>query len=264
MNQTTIGRSLLTLALGVSLAACGGAAGQDDESSEANTSTTQASAVEYMITKPLASTDPATAAANLQADNQWWPAGCVTRVKDASQPIVTLTLNNCTGPFGLVKWSGTVTVTFSKNGDGSLNAKATSNNMTANGSPATFTMDRNITLTPGSASREVKGSTTWQRTTANGVQVNHTANWTATVDATTRCRTVNGSGVTTVGGASVTTAAKDYKVCRPNGVDQCPTGSLSHTTASGTGSVTVTFDGSNQATVTGPRGTRQVGLVCGQ
>lgn len=221
MTQKFFVRSLSVFALcaGLSLTACGGAAGQDDDQEDANASMAQSSAVEYMITNPINSADPATAATNLQAATQWWPAGCVTRQKDPTNPIVTLTLNNCTGPFGLMKWSGTVTVTFQKNADGTLKASAVSKDMTANGNPATFTMERNITITPGTTTRDVKGTTTWSRVSARGVQVNHTSAWAATIDSSTRCRTVNGAGTTTAGAVTVATTAKDYKVCRPAGID---------------------------------------------
>ena len=263
MSKKLVFRSLAAVSLCVGLVACGGtAAGTDDDGGDASAAMSQAGAVEYMLTNPVsASMDAATAASALTAA-QWWPAGCATRQKDPTQPVVTITLNNCSGPFGLLKWNGTLTATFAKNADGSLNIKAVSNNMTVNGSPATFTMDRSVAVSGSGTSRDVKGSTTWTRTNANGVQVSHSNQWTATVDAATKCRTVNGTGATTSGTVSIATTSKDYKVCRPNGIDGCPSGTLTHVMTPGNTSVTVTFDGSNNATVTGPRGTRTVGLIC--
>ncbi len=260
MSKKLMFRSLAAVSLCAGLVACGGTAGTDDDGGDASAAMSQAGAVEYMLTNPVTATTDAASAASALAAAQWWPTGCATRQKDPTQPIVTITLTNCSGPFGLLKWNGTLTATFAKNTDGSLNIKAVSTNMTVNGSPATFTLDRNITVNGNT--RDVKGSTTWTRTNANGVQVNHGNQWTATVDAATKCRTVNGTGTTTAGAVSIATTAKDYKVCRPSGIDGCPSGILTHVMTPGNTSVTVTFDGSNTATVTGPRGTRSVGLFC--
>jgi hypothetical protein len=251
----------VSLCLATGFVACGGAAANDDDGGEASAAMSQSGAVEYMLTSPINSADAATAASALAAA-QWWPAGCATRQKDPTQPIVTITLNNCSGPFGLLKWNGTLTATFAKNPDGTLNVKAASTNMTVNGNPATFTMDRNITVSGTGTTRDVKGSTTWTRTNANGVQVTHSNQWTATVDSATKCRTVNGTGATTAGTVSIATTTKDYKVCRPNGVDGCPSGMLTHVATPSNATVMVMFDGTNTATVTGPNGTRQVNLIC--
>jgi len=263
MSSTLFRHSLtaVSLCLGLSVAACGGAAGTDEDGNDASAAMSQSGAVEYMITSPITSADPATAASALTAA-QWWPAGCATRAKDPTQPIVTVTLNNCSGPFGLLKWNGTMTVTFAKNPDGTLNVKAASTNMTANGNPATFAMDRNITISGSGTTRDVKGSTTWTRTNANGTQVTHSNNWSASVDSATKCRTVNGTAATTAGTLSIATTAKDYKVCRANGTDGCPSGTLTHIVTPGAATVTVSFDGSSSATVTGPHGTRTVALIC--
>ena len=262
MSSTLFRRSLtiLSLCVGLSAAACGGAAGTDDDGNDANAAMSQSGAVEFMLTSPVSSNDPATAASAVAAA-QWWPAGCATRAKDPTQPIVTVTLNNCTGPFGLVKWSGTMTVTFAKNADGSLNVKAASTNMTTNGTPATFAMDRNITV-DASTTRTVKGTSAWTRTNANGETVTHANSWTAMVDAATKCRTVNGTGTTTVGTKAIATTSKDYKICRTNGIDGCPSGTLTHVMTPGNLAVTIGFDGTSNATVTGPNGSRKVALVC--
>lgn len=260
-NKLLLGSlSVASLVFALGFGACGGAAASDDDGGDASAAMSQSGAVEYMLTNPVNSVDAATAASAVAAA-QWWPSGCATRQKDPTQPIVTITLNNCSGPFGLLKWNGTLTATFAKNADGTLNVKAVSTNMTVNGNPASFTMDRNITVGTGTT-RDVKGSTTWTRTNANGVQITHSNQWTATVDSATKCRTVNGTGATTAGNVSIATTAKDYKVCRPSGIDGCPSGMLTHVVSPSNASVTVMFDGTNTATVTGPNGTRSVALIC--
>ncbi|MBL8634677.1 MAG: hypothetical protein JNM40_15750 [Myxococcales bacterium] len=249
----------VSLCLGLTLAACGGIA-IDDDGTDANASVAQAGQVEYLLTAPVESSDPAAAATAVAASPKF-PAGCATGVKDPTQPMATITLTNCTGPFGLLRWSGTLSATYSKNADGTLNVKATSTNMTVNGKPAQFSMDRTITV-DSATQRTVKGMSTWARQNADGETVTHSNAWTAVVDTTTRCRTVNGAGTTTVGTKSYATSSKDYKICRSADSDSCPSGTLTHTVTPGQAMVSVTFNGTNTAVLSGPNGTRSVVIFC--
>ncbi len=249
----------VSLCLSLTLAACGGVA-IDDDGTEASAAVSQSGQVEYLLTAPVDTSD-ATAAATAVATSPKWPSGCATGVKDPTQPIATITLTNCTGPFGLIRWSGTLTATYSKNADGTINVKATSTNMTVNGKTAQFAMDRTITV-DSATTRTVKGSSTWTRQNAEGETVTHANAWTAMVDTTTRCRTVSGSGTTTVGTKVYATTSRDYKVCRSVDSDSCPSGTLTHTVTPGQTVVTVTFNGTSTAMVSGPNGSRSVPILC--
>jgi hypothetical protein len=233
------------------------------DSTEASNSAGQVSDVEQTIFSPVQSQDPAAAASSVAAA-QWWPAGCATRTRDASNPLVVhVHLDNCTGPFGIRKHTGDITVTFSKNGDGSLHAEATSANMTINDKPVTFSASRDITLASGII--DVKGHAAWTRVNAAGDTVSHTTAVETQIDVKARCRESNGTAVTRVGSREIDSTIKDYKICREaDGTDGCPSGEITHENMASGRTISVSFDGSNEATVTGPRGgTVQVPLVCG-
>ena len=238
-------------------------ASDNSDANEAAGSAAQTSDLEQTLLGSVASADPGAAAGSVAAA-QWWPAGCATRTKDASNPfVVHVHLDNCTGPFGIRQHTGDITVTFSKNPDASLHAEAASANMTINGKPVTFSARRDITVAAGII--DVKGHAAWTREDAAGDTVSHTTSVETKIDVAKKCRTSNGTAVTTIGTREVDSTLTDYEVCRnADGSDACPTGTLSHTHKATGRTVSVSFDGSNQATITGPKGgTVEVTLVCG-
>jgi hypothetical protein len=227
-------------------------------------STAQVSRFEEMEASPIATTDPLQAASAL-AGAQWWPAGCATRSRDASDPAtVHIHLDDCTGPFGLRHHTGDVTVVFSKNADGTLHAHATSANMTVNGHPVSYERDKDIAIS--GTTRTVTSTGSWTRENADGETVTFDAKLSIVVDLGARCRTTNGTSVKTkINGREVDSTITDYKVCRgPDGAESCPSGTITHTHVTTGKTITVEFDGSATAKVTGPRGaTALVPLVCG-
>lgn len=236
----------------------------DADNTEASASSSQLSRIDQMLIAPVSSQDPTTAAQSLSQANQWWPASCATRAKDAADPkVVHVTLDNCSGPFGIAKWTGEFTVTFSANADGSLHAETTSSNMTLNGNAVTFTGSRDITVS--GSSRTATGSRTWTRVNAKGETVTHEATGTVVLDTSTGCRTANGTATTKVALRELDSTVTDFVVCRePDDQDACPSSGKLTTTAKRTGkTVTIEFDGSNQAKVTGPNGgSIDVTLIC--
>jgi hypothetical protein len=234
----------------------------ESDSSESSASASQASRLDEMLFSPVSTQDPSSAAVSLAAA-QWWPAGCATRTRDATNPLVVkVTLNDCSGPFGLKEHTGDIIVTFSKNADGSLHAQAASSNMTVNGKAVTYSADADITVS--GAIRTVKFSGAWTRENARGETVSHTRQGTTVIDTSTKCRDTTGTAVTRVGAREVDSEIKEYKICRKaDGSDGCPSGDIVHTNKNTGRSVTFAFDGSADATVTGPRGNSiQVPLVC--
>jgi hypothetical protein len=192
-----------------------------------------------------------------------WPAGCVTRTKDATNPrVVHLHFDHCTGPFGLVKLTGDEVVTFDKAADGQLSATFASENLVANGKPVTHSAVAEITIAGGE--RTVAWQGAWTRVNGKGITVSHTSDLTIKVDAATRCRVENGTAVTMVGEREVDTKLADVKLC-PNadGAEGCPSGTITHTAKKSGKTVTIEFDGSDQATITGPKGNSfTADLVC--
>ena len=258
--------SLFALA---SVAGCASSsAGTGDEAAspdgtEVAASSAQSSRMEEMIVEPIGSQDPIQAAASVAAA-QWWPAGCASRQKDATNPaVVHIHLNDCTGPFGLRHHTGDITVTFSKNANGSLHAQSASSNMTVNGAVVTWSRDKDITIS--GSTRTVTSTGAWTRVNAKGDTVSHTSNMITVVDLGTKCRTSNGSAVTSVGSREIDSSIKDYKICRgADGAEGCPSGTVIHSHKTSGRSETVTFDGTATATIAGPKRSLSVSLVCGQ
>jgi len=238
--------------------------GPDDnsDSTESSASSAQSSRLDQMIFSPVASQDPATAANNLATASNWWPAGCATRTKDATPGVVHITLNECTGPFGLAHWSGNIDVTFSAGAAGALHAQASSRNMTVNGHPVDWSREADITVSGSTKTATGTGSWTRPSTFDPAETVSHVTNFTTIIDS--GCRDSSGTATTKVGDREVDATFTDYKVCRnADGSDGCPTGTVVfHHKLSGK-TYTVTFDGTNQAKVSGDKGSIEVALVCG-
>ena len=262
-------RSLLLATVCAALtAACGSkdstpASASDSDNADgvqAAGSNAQTSRIEEMLYSPVISSDPAEAASSLAAA-QWWPAGCATRAKDATPGVVHISLSNCTGPFGIRQHTGDITVTFSKNADGSLHAQAASSNMTINGKAVTFSRSADITI--AGTTRTVHSTGAWTRDSGSGETVVHETDLTTVIDTAARCRTSNGTATTKVGLREVDSTIKDYKLCRNvDGSEGCPSGEVVHNHKLTGKTLTVDFDGSAQAKVTGPKGSVEVDLVC--
>lgn len=270
MHKLLIAAFVVTSTLAVACSAKSTGSGSADsnasdngDATEAAGSSAQASDLEHTLLGNVQSQDPMAAAGSVAAA-QWWPAGCSTRTRDASNPaVVHVHLDSCTGPFGIRQHSGDITITFSKNADGSLHAEAASSNMTINGKAVTFSASRDISVAAGII--DVKGHAAWTRENAGGETVSHSTSVDTKIDVAKKCRTSNGTAVTMVGSRETDSTLKDYEVCRnADGSDGCPTGEITHTHKATGRTVSVSFDGSNQALITGPRGgTAEVTLVCG-
>jgi hypothetical protein len=255
------------LAAACSASSSGGAATDNSVSaaddSEAISSSSQSSYADEILFGPIQSNDPMTAASSV-ASSQWWPAGCVTRKVDPTNAtVVDVTLNDCTGPFGLLHFTGDITLTFSPGASGGVHVEGTGANMTINGHAATFARSADITVDSTSHTVTVDGSGSWTRVDLLGDTVSHTRMETTVIDPVMGCRTSNGSAVTTVGQREIDSKFMDYKICKTADGDGCPSGTITHVRKASGDTVTVTFDGSNQAEITGPRGSAEVMLVCG-
>lgn len=256
---------LFVVGLGFSLVDC--SAKDDDldpsDAVEASGSTAQASHFNQMVFSSVTSQEP-DQAAEAVASEQWWPSGCATRAKDSTNPaVVHVHLQDCTGPFGMRKHTGDITVVFSKTAGGLLHAQATSSNMTVNGKAVSWSGAADVVVSGTTRTVDYNGA--WTRENARGETVSHTSDITIVIDTATQCRTANGTSVTLVGDRKIDSTIKDYKMCKTaEGFDGCPTGTITHSNAAADKTLTIQFDGSSQAQVTGPKGnTVGVGLVCG-
>lgn len=251
------------LAIGCSAKSDSGSDPDGSDSTEASASAAQEGRIQEMLFSNVSSVNPEDAAAG--AAQQWWPAGCATRQRDATnKAVVHITLNDCTGPFGLRQHSGDITVTFSKGASGGLHAEATSANMTVNGKPVTYAASADITIDTTAKTITIDSNGAWTRVNAKGETVSHTRQGKTVVDVAKKCRDWNGSAVTKVGNREVDSTAKDYTICRKaDGTDGCPSGEITHTHKASGRTVIVDFDGSDEAKITGPKGNSvDVQLVC--
>jgi hypothetical protein len=252
---------LFVVGLGFTLVDCGSKDDEFDPSDAVEAS--GSSRFNQMVFSPVTSQEPEQAAAAVASD-QWWPTGCATRTKDSTNPaVVHIHLEDCTGPFGLRKHTGDITVVFSKTPGGLLHAQATSSNMTVNGKDVSWSGDADVVVSGTLRTVDYNGA--WTRQNLRGETVSHTSDMTIVIDTATKCRTANGTSVTLVGDRKIDSTIKDYKMCKTaDGGDGCPSGTITHTNAAADKTVTVQFDGSAEAQVTGPKGNSVgVPLVCG-
>lgn len=264
-------RSLLGFSFfALAAAGCGVAADPTEaqvaaDGTQAMMASSQSTSLASVVFAGVSVTSPLEAAAQLGTAPQLWPAGCVTCAGDPIDPeVVHVTFDDCTGPFGLVHIDGEEVVTFSAGAVGALHVAFTGVNLTANGEPIAHSATADIRF-PSSSTRDVVWQGSWTRTNEAGDTVSHISDVNLTVDLASGCSSSSGTAQTHVAGREVETTISGYELCRDSatGAEGCPTGSVTHTGKISNKTVTVTFDASSVAEVTGPRGNSfPVDLVC--
>lgn len=214
----------------------------------------------------ITSNDPVLAATAAKEDHDG--DECRTRSVDPVSPnVVHVVLNDCTGRLGRHHISGSMTITFTANADGSLHAEHRSEDLTIDGRPATHAASADITF--DGDLRHVVWHGVWTHTKADGETAEHTADHIIDVDRATHCRTINGTGVTHVADRQIDSTITAFTTCAgAEDIDTCPTGTITHDNLAKQRTVTELFDGSNVASIqiTKPKGetNRQVTLNCGR
>jgi hypothetical protein len=188
----------------------------------------------------------AAAAATAASVNKFFSASCATAV--ANGAVVTLTLNNCTGPLGMVAATGTVTLAYEDLGDGNgLKLTLTSNQMTANGTSLTIMETATINSVNGTRTATIHSGSSG--IDANGAVVQLAGDSTLTWTAGSTCATLNGTFATnSTSTGQISSAVSDLVRC----AGACPTGTIVSTGGSRT--VTVTLDGKSTASFVGSSG----------
>lgn len=197
----------------------------------------------------------AAAAATAASVNNFFSSSCATAV--ANGAIVTLTLNNCTGPLGMIAATGTVTLAYEDLGDGNgLKLTLTSNQMTANGTSLTIMETATINSVNGTRTATVHSGSSG--IDANGAVVQLAGDSTLTWQQGSNCATLNGTFSTqSASTGTVSSQVSDLVRC----AGACPTGTIVST--GGTRTVTVTLDGTSSAAWVGSSGlTGTVALSC--
>lgn len=231
--------------------------------------TSQTAALAYLAVDPLAgamapaTAQEAAAKAAAGAKVAFSGSACVTAVVDADPTRVIYTLTSCTGPFGLVRTSGKVTATYTKNGSQFTVALASVEPLKIGG--AQLTLAATVTTTDLANTRSVNVTTTSSAVGQLGRTLAHAGSFNAAWDQN-QCLTLNGSFTTTENNTQSSTLIADYSRCK----NLCPQkGTFTLTTASLTGArvIQVTFGGAATAnfTVSGPGGQSSgtVALSCG-
>lgn len=203
------------------------------------------------------------AEAQALAETIFAPSSCVESV--AAGSTVTYTLNNCTGPYGLVQISGVANLAFTVAGFGSVAVAFTAVDLQVNDA----TLGINVT---GDLAVDEDGTKTWDListgggATADGEPMTRTGAFQMTT--TERCITLNGNWETTIGVSLWSTTVADFTRCE----GACPESGVivwagvdGADSSPGVGrAVTVTFDGDGDAAwVTAGGRFGQTPLACG-
>lgn len=174
-------------------------------------------------------------AANLAG--RWNPRACATATQTGAT--VSVTLNDCTGPRGLVHVSGHLTLVVSVSASGVISVHGTSDDLEANG--ASLDLDANAVYSTSGTSHSIAVTTQSSGVGPRGLEVQHDGDYTITWDTATQCRSIAGDWSTEIGSATRSTTASLSRC-----TDGCPSGSVVRHTRTGQ-TITVTFDGQGTA-----------------
>jgi hypothetical protein len=210
------------------------------------------------VAQPMSSTPEQMAmSAAMRVGTRFKPQGCATQSQMGAT--VTYTLTNCTGPYGLVKVTGTLTAVYSRASGGGVNVVITGTGVKANN--ATIDINSTVVATQTNGVKKAVVTINAGGTGPRGGSLTRSGAYTLTFDTVAECLTIDGSWMTGTARLGASTVVSGYKRCKGT----CPTagGSIVHTTAKNE-VVTVTYDGSAAAkwAVTGGR-SGTVNLQCG-
>jgi hypothetical protein len=185
------------------------------------------------------------------------PEGCATKTRDGNA--VHVLFDNCTGPAGLLHVKGGIDVTFSNTAAGGLHADFKGvEGLTVQDRPVTYSAKAD--LTAEGTERTLTWSGKWASETAAGAPIEHSSSGDLTVDLATSCVTFTGEASGSIDKRGIDLTIDDLKACPAT----CPASGTITAVGKASGmSVSVSFDGSTKASVTGPKGhTFSVPLGC--
>ena len=247
------------------LLGCGGAAagGTDVGNASAALDSSDATSTESALyitttdgTESAATDNDAATAASASVKSWYQPASCVVAV--AVGNVVTYTLTDCSGPWGLAHVSGVATVTYTVRSDG-IHAAITANALAVNGASLDF--DSQAVYSVSGSHKQLSVSSDGSGTGARGYGITRKGDYTASWNTSTECATLDGAWSTTIGTAVWSTTVAGYARCK----SACPTaGTITHTGGLSHETLTLKFDGSADAGWSSTRGdSGSVVLFCG-
>lgn len=185
----------------------------------------------------------------LNAQTRWNPSGCATATASGSD--VTVTLNDCTGPRGLVHVTGELDLAITVSLDGTIGVHATASALEVN--RAVLDIDADATYAVSGTTHTLQVQTQGTGTGPRGNDVDHTGQYTITWDTASECRSIAGSWSTSFTGPNGGSATRSNDANLMRCAAGCPTGTLTHHFLGGA-SLTVTFDGTAVAQWTASTG----------
>lgn len=243
-------RKLLTFAAVMALAGCGLGSEVNDAEDAADTSSSTSSesallsaAGEDSTATPASMTDDQLAEGAKARFGGKFNSGCVTSTRNLN--VVTYVLLNCTGPYGLVKVSGTMVVTYTRQVDGSIKADATGTGLKVN--DGTLDLTATAIYSKDAAGLEhVVVNTHGVGTGARGHTGDRVGNYTVTRDQTAGCVSLEGKWTTQWDGSRATTSTQVTGLKKCSGACPAAGGVVKHTGILGK-VLTLTFDGTSVA-----------------
>jgi hypothetical protein len=210
------------------------------------------------VAQPMSATAPDLAtAASTRVASRVQPASCLTTTTTGAT--VTYVFNNCTGPYGMVNVTGTVTAVYSRASTGGVQVVLTGTGVKVNAA----VIDLNSTV-KASQANGVKTADIVTDTSGTGPRGNsftRNGTYTVTYDSTAECVTVAGTWTTKVGVRTSSTVVAGYRRCKGT----CPAAGGTITNTTGRTVVTLSYDGLGSASwATSGGRTGSVTLQCSQ
>jgi hypothetical protein len=244
----SLASAVFFLAFSMTSLACAGAsdeAANADDADESASVTSSESALTSELSDEVAQPVSMTAselakAASVRVGGHLQPAGCLTTTVTGAT--VVYTLDDCTGPYGLVHLTGAVTAVYSHGASGEVDVTITGSGIKANTS--SFDLDATVKATEVNGVRSAVVTCNSAGTGPRGNTLSRKGGYTASFDPASGCVTVNGTWSTTAGARTASTVVSGYTRCKGS----CPAagGSIVHTTVRSV-AVTVSYDGSATA-----------------
>lgn len=181
------------------------------------------------------------------AVGNYFQNGCATAAANGN--VVTYQLNDCSGPFGLLGATGTLTATFDVVND-TVQVALAGTNVASNG--GTFDVNTSGTVSPqppGQKTLQATSQTTGTGPLGNNVAHTgmYTVQWPTPAPG---CGAINGTLTGTGSESGTTTVISNYVAC----TGKCPQAGTATTMFEG-GTATITFSGSDIAQCTATNGT---------
>ncbi len=213
----------------------------DDQSASANDTTVEAILIQALTSADASAgtTDGALASAAADGADGEFGQACVTSVVDKN--IVTYTLIECTGSWGLLRVSGTVVGTYTRTPQGDVQAALSGTGLTVNEGVGDW---KATAVRSGTGDlRTLAVNTDWKGYTAQNRATSRKGAYTAVLDLGQRCVGLDGDWNTKIGLIAWDTAVQDFRVCKGS----CPDDGGTVTWTSGMKNTVLTYDGSEVA-----------------